>query len=325
MLELSFSEPPIVFVRLGLHLRRAQRAVGGGPATLSKVVLVGQVLVQLPPRDTGVPAILKLLIDVVGLLRRRHPLPARAGPAARLVRRHRGVRQARPRRRAAGGGAVRAKPAFVLSAGGFHPRYVDLPERVPRDLDKLRVSFKLGPVSLSIEHYFAITPNSVQAGAEGVAEGRLRRGQDRGVARLGRPAVPVAAVLLHRRPRVQGQGQGVRSDAGVGHRDGHAGRPRRVALRRQVQLLDPVVGQDDPVPRALRRGPPGRDRHRPRSARRCRPSSPTPTTSPSRRRRARTRSPSPSPGRASSPTRRAAGGPPAGGAARAAGRAARNP
>jgi hypothetical protein len=35
---------------------------------------------------------------------------------------------------------------------------------VPRDLDKLRVSFKLGPVSLSIEHYFAITPNSVQAG-----------------------------------------------------------------------------------------------------------------------------------------------------------------
>jgi hypothetical protein len=46
-------------------LRRAQRAVGG-PATLSKVVLVGQVLVQLPPRDTGVPAILKLLIDVVG-------------------------------------------------------------------------------------------------------------------------------------------------------------------------------------------------------------------------------------------------------------------
>ena len=52
----------------------------------------------------------------------------------------------------------------MLSAGGFHPRYVDLPERVPRDLDKLRVSFKLGPVSLSIEHYFAVTPNSVQAG-----------------------------------------------------------------------------------------------------------------------------------------------------------------
>ena len=56
------------------------------------------------------------------------------------------------------------QPAFVLSAGGFHPRYDDLPERVPRDLDRLRVSFKLGPVSLSIEHYFAVTPNSVQAG-----------------------------------------------------------------------------------------------------------------------------------------------------------------
>ena len=119
---------------------------------------------QLPPRDTGVPAILKLLIDVVGYY---------DGDTRFLLVRARlrdsfvGI-EGFVKLDLAGELLVAAqfgpKPAFVLSAGGFHPRYVDLPERVPRDLDKLRVSFKLGPVSLSIEHYFAITPNSVQAG-----------------------------------------------------------------------------------------------------------------------------------------------------------------
>jgi len=163
MLELSFSQPPIVFVRLGL-IFDVRNALSAGPATLSKVVLVGQVLVQLPPRDTGVPAILKLLIDVVGYY---------DGDTRFLLVRARlrdsfvGI-EGFVKLDLAGELLVAAqfgpKSAFVLSAGGFHPRYVDLPERVPRDLDKLRVSFKLGPVSLSIEHYFAVTPNSVQAG-----------------------------------------------------------------------------------------------------------------------------------------------------------------
>jgi hypothetical protein len=163
MLELSFSEPPIVFVRLGL-IFDVRNALAAGPATLSKVVLVGQVLVQLPPRDTGVPAILKLLIDVVGFYEGdTRFLLVRARLRDSFV----GI-EGFVKLDLAGELLVAAqfgpKPAFVLSAGGFHPRYVDLPERVPRDLDKLRVSFKLGPVELSIEHYFAITPNSVQAG-----------------------------------------------------------------------------------------------------------------------------------------------------------------
>jgi Family of unknown function (DUF6603) len=163
MLELSFSQPPIVFVRLGL-IFDVRNALATGPATLSKVVLVGQVLVQLPPRDTGVPAILKLLIDVVGYY---------DGDTRFLLVRARlrdsfvGI-EGFVKLDLSGELLVAAQfgpqPAVVLSAGGFHPRYVDLPARVPRDLDKLRVSFKLGPVSLSIDHYFAITPNSVQAG-----------------------------------------------------------------------------------------------------------------------------------------------------------------
>ena len=163
MLELSFLDPPIVFVRLGV-IFDVRNALSPGPVTLSKVVLVGQVLVHLPARKLGVPAILKLLIDVVGFY---------DGDTRFLLVRARlrdsfvGI-EGFVKLDLAGELLVAAQfgpqPAFVLSAGGFHPRYVDLPERVPRDLDRLRVSFKLGPVALSIEHYFAVTPNSVQAG-----------------------------------------------------------------------------------------------------------------------------------------------------------------
>jgi hypothetical protein len=66
MLELSFSQPPIVYVRIGL-IFEVRNALGRDrPAELTKVILLGQLLVQLPPRDLGVPAIVKLLVDVVG-------------------------------------------------------------------------------------------------------------------------------------------------------------------------------------------------------------------------------------------------------------------
>ena len=163
MLELAFSSPPIVYVRLGV-LFDVRNALGSGPVALSKVVLVGQVLVQLPPRETGAPAILKLLIDVVGFYDGDTQfLLIRARLRGSFV----GI-EGFAKLDLAGELLVAvqfgAASSFVLSAGGFHPRYQGLPERVPRDLDKLRVSFKLGPVSLSVEHYFAVTPNSVQAG-----------------------------------------------------------------------------------------------------------------------------------------------------------------
>jgi len=164
MLELSFSQPPIVFIRLGL-IFDLRNALGGSEATaLSKVILVGQILVQLPPKATGVPAILKLLIDVVGYYD--------ADTDFMLIR-------ARLRDSFVGiegfvkldlageflfAASFGADPSFVISAGGFHPKYEGLPERVPRDLDRLKVSFKIGPVKLSVEQYFAVTPNSVQAG-----------------------------------------------------------------------------------------------------------------------------------------------------------------
>jgi hypothetical protein len=164
MLELSFSAPPIVYIRLGFIFDIRNALGGDRPMALSKVILLGQLLAQLPPKDLGTPAILKLLIDVVGYYD--------ADTKFLLIR-------ARLRDSFVGiegfakldlaGELLLAMdfgpdPSFVLSAGGFHPRYTGLPARVPTDLDRLRVSFGIGPVKLSVETYFAVTPNSVQAG-----------------------------------------------------------------------------------------------------------------------------------------------------------------
>lgn len=163
MLELAFSQPPVVFARLGL-LFEVRNALGGGPLALTQVVLVGQLVAQLPPKATGAPAILKLLVDVVGfydaeeqfLLIRARLRDSFVGiegfakldlTGELLLAMHFG-----------------ADPTFVLSAGGFHPAFVDVPPRVPATLDRLAVSFAIGPVKLKCEEYFAVTSNSVQAG-----------------------------------------------------------------------------------------------------------------------------------------------------------------
>ena len=253
MLELSFSQPPIVYVRLGVILD-IRNALGGGPMALSKVIVVGQVLVQMPPKETKAPAILKLLIDVVGfydcdtefLLIR-----------ARLRDSFVGIEHF-AKLDLAGELLIAAQfgadPSFVLSAGGFHPKYEGLPERVPKQLDRLRVSFGIGVVKMSNELYFAVTPNSVQAGF------KTSIVADFGVA--GIEASLGFDALLYLSPRfyflvdrrVQGQGQGVRRDARLRRRHGDAGGSGPLADQGRVQLLDPVVGQDRAVRGELGRG-----------------------------------------------------------------------
>ena len=166
MLELSFSEPPIVYARLGL-IFEVRNALGGDrPAELTKVILLGQVLVQLPPKELGVPAIVKLLVDVVGFYD--------GGEKFLLIR-------ARLRDSFVGiehfaklnltGELVLAMrfaddPSFVLSAGGFHPAFKDVPRGVPPILERMAVSFGIGPLKIRNETYFAITSNSVQSGCK---------------------------------------------------------------------------------------------------------------------------------------------------------------
>lgn len=166
MLELSFSQPPIVYVRLGLIFEIRNALGGDKPAQLTKVILLGQLLVQLPPKELGVPAIVKLLVDVVGFY----------DAVARFL-----MIRARLRDSFVGiegfakldlsGELLLAmnfsdNPAFVLSAGGFHPAFRDVPPGVPAQLERLAVSFGIGPIKIRNENYFAITSNSVQAGCK---------------------------------------------------------------------------------------------------------------------------------------------------------------
>ncbi len=166
MLELSFSQPPIVYVRLGLIFEIRNALGGDRAAELTKVILLGQLLVQLPPKELGVPAIVKLLVDVVGFY----------DAVAKFL-------MIRARLRASFVGiegfakldltgelllamSFSDNPSFVLSAGGFHPVFKDVPPRVPLQLERLAVSFGIGPIKIRSEQYFAITSNSVQAGCK---------------------------------------------------------------------------------------------------------------------------------------------------------------
>ena len=251
MLELSFSQPPIVYVRLGVILDIRNALGGDGPMALSKVILLGQVLVQMPPKATGAPAILKLLVDVVGfydcdtefLLIR-----------ARLRDSFVGIEHF-AKLDLAGELLIAAQfgadPSFVLSAGWLPPQ-VRGPPRAGAQAAR--------PLARQLRHRRrqdverAVLRRHPELGAGRVQDERrrrLRRRRHRGVARLRCPAVSVAALPLPRRSRVQGQGQGVRRDPRLGRRHGDAGGAGPLADQGRVQLLDPVVGQDRAVPGEL--------------------------------------------------------------------------
>lgn len=173
MLELAFSTPPIVYVRLGL-LFEVRNALGGDkPTALTKVVLIGQLLAQLPPKATGSPAILKLLIDVVGYYDAQEKfLMIRARLRDSFV----GIEGFATLNLS--GELLLAmsfgdSPSFVLSAGGFHPAFKDVPPRVPAVLERMAVSFGFGPIRMRCENYFAITSNSVQTGFKVVIAAKL--------------------------------------------------------------------------------------------------------------------------------------------------------
>lgn len=173
MLELAFSQPPIVYVRLGL-LFEVRNALGGDkPAALTKVVLIGQLLAQLPPKATGVPAIVKLLVDVVGFYDAQEKfLLIRARLRDSFV----GI-EGFAKLDLTGELLLAMRfgddPSFVLSAGGFHPAFKDVPAGVPAALERLAVSFGFGPIRMRCEQYFAITSNSVQAGFRIVISAKL--------------------------------------------------------------------------------------------------------------------------------------------------------
>ena len=163
-LKLGWSTPPLVTVELGLVLQFDDvLGSGPGPPALTRIVLVGQLKVQIPPVDElgiDAPALVQVQVDVVGaydfdeqalsidaVLRDSHVamLPIQGS----LVLRAR----------------FGEDPTFVLAVGGFHPRFTDLPPGIPPQ-DRVGIQLRYSIVTVQILGYVAITSNSFQTGAE---------------------------------------------------------------------------------------------------------------------------------------------------------------
>ena len=160
--KIGWSTPPIVTISLGIVLQ-FDDVIGAsdGEPQLTRVVLLGQVRIQVPPvPGDDAPELLKLLVDIVGSYEMREKALA---IDARLHDSHvAGLPLS-------GSLVVRARfgaePSFILAVGGFHPRFTDLPPGLPA---QERVGFQLvyGMVTVQIVGYTAITSNTFQIGAE---------------------------------------------------------------------------------------------------------------------------------------------------------------
>jgi len=110
-----------------------------------------------------------------------------------------------------------AKPSFLLSAGGFHPRFKDIPEDMP-PMDRVGAGFSIGIVGVKFEGYFAVTSATVQAGSElrvwadvGIASSRAASATTSSStssrASISRPTCgsgPSSTSRLHARARIEG-------------------------------------------------------------------------------------------------------------------------
>lgn len=149
MLEVGWGTPTLVAVRLGILIEAGQ------------VAMIGQLAVQVPPLVDKQLAILRLQIDFVGVIVFD---PLKIGFDGRLRDSRVGFITLTGQFcfRAAFGD----KPTFLLSAGGFHPRFADVPADVPQPFERIGAGFSIGIVGVSIKGYFAVTSATVQTGCE---------------------------------------------------------------------------------------------------------------------------------------------------------------
>ncbi|MDN5780958.1 MAG: hypothetical protein L0H23_02875, partial [Luteimonas sp.] len=161
MLELGWSTPSLVTVRLGLLVEANQ------------FTLLGQAIVALAPLVSADLALLYLRLDFVGSVVFS---PLRIAFDAKLI--HSRVAFLSITGQFAFRAAFGDQPTFIMSAGGFHPHFKEIPSDIPSPFDRVGMSLDIGIVGISFKGYFAITSATVQAGAE------LRAWADIGVASI---------------------------------------------------------------------------------------------------------------------------------------------
>lgn len=163
--EAGWGTPNLVTIRAGVIVQLDNvLGPGSGRLAFGRLLLLGQLLIKLPP---GVPdelTVLKILVDFVGYVETN---PLRIGFVAQLRDSYAGVA---PLKVDFGGTLVvqavfGERPSFVLAAGGFHPQFTDLPPGLPSPINRLSAAFPIKIIKVRVEAYFAVTPASIQAGA----------------------------------------------------------------------------------------------------------------------------------------------------------------
>lgn len=148
MLELGWGTPSLVIARVGVLIEPSQ------------ILFVGQVIVQLPPLVDKSLAILRLEVDFAGGIV-FDPLKIWFDG---VLRDSRVVFIS-----LTGQFAFRAifgdKPTFLISAGGFHPRFTDLPPGLPSPFQRIGADLSIGIVGMQFRGYFAVTSATVQGGS----------------------------------------------------------------------------------------------------------------------------------------------------------------
>lgn len=152
---------PIVKIHWGGTIKLVEFEVGiflqlGGP---EQVMIVGRAWSVLPDEDTK---ILVLNVDVFGIIDfgdGRLELEATLSPGSKFIGYD-----------LDGQMALKADwegkdKTFVMSVGGFNPRFRQIPIGFP-ELDRLKILARKSGADITLELYFAITTNSIQFGAE---------------------------------------------------------------------------------------------------------------------------------------------------------------
>ncbi len=158
--EANWGRPALVTARLAV-LAQFGGVFGGGDFRFTRLTLLGTVRATAPPLEVDAPRLVDITADVLG------DYDVESGLVAI---------DARLRDSKLGGveftGSLLIRiglgdnPAFAISAGGFHPAFVDLPPAMPARIDRLGLRWQLGDrVTLTLQAYVAITASSWQLGA----------------------------------------------------------------------------------------------------------------------------------------------------------------
>lgn len=161
MVDIGFGTPRIVYIRLAI-LFQIDNVFGRGDATLARIVLIGQLRVEVgkTKSDATVPVV-KLVVDILGFWdfeRKQYGFLAvlRDSKIA-------GVN-------ITGGlgvwGDYGEQQRFLLAAGGFNTRFKDVPGEIAGVIPRLGAAFSVGRFKLTLAGYFALTPGTVQFGVE---------------------------------------------------------------------------------------------------------------------------------------------------------------